>query len=63
MVILDFKLRKVTLPLALPGLVSVGIFSFNHTWNEFIFALIFISSDKECPTTSCSKMDGTRHYS
>ncbi len=38
--------RKVTLPLALPGLVSVGIFSFNHTWNEFIFALIFISSDK-----------------
>ena len=39
--------RKVTLPLALPGLVSVGIFSFNHTWNEFIFALIFISSDKK----------------
>ena len=38
--------RKVTLPLALPGVVSVGIFSFNHTWNEFIFALIFISSDK-----------------
>ena len=37
--------RKVTLPLALPGLVSVGIFSFNHTWNEFIFALVFISSD------------------
>jgi ABC-type glycerol-3-phosphate transport system permease component len=39
--------RKVTLPLALPGIVSVGIFSFNHTWNEFIFALIFISSDKK----------------
>ena len=34
--------RKVTLPLALPGLVSVGIFSFNHTWNEFIFALVFL---------------------
>ena len=39
--------RKVTLPLALPGLVSVGIFSFNHTWNEFIFALVFISSDSK----------------
>ena len=39
--------RKVTLPLALPGLVSVGIFAFNHTWNEFIFALVFISSDKK----------------
>jgi ABC-type glycerol-3-phosphate transport system permease component len=38
-------MRRVTLPLALPGLVSVGVFSFNHAWNEFLFALIFTSSE------------------
>ncbi|MCS0502043.1 carbohydrate ABC transporter permease [Ancylobacter mangrovi] len=38
-------MRKVTLPLALPGLVSVGVFSFNHAWNEFLFALVFTSSE------------------
>lgn len=38
--------RKVTLPLALPGLVSVGVFSFNNAWNEFLFALILTSSER-----------------
>jgi ABC-type glycerol-3-phosphate transport system permease component len=40
-------LRRVTLPLALPGLVSVGVFSFNHSWNEFLFALVFTSSERK----------------
>jgi len=41
-------LRKVTLPLAVPGLISAGIFSFTLSWNEFIYALAFIqSSDKK----------------
>lgn len=38
-------LRRVTIPLALPGIVSVGVFSFNHAWNEFLFALVFTSSE------------------
>jgi ABC-type glycerol-3-phosphate transport system permease component len=38
--------RLVTLPLALPGLISVGVFSFNHAWNEFLFALVFTSSER-----------------
>lgn len=38
-------LRRVTAPLAVPGLVSVGVFSFNHAWNEFLFALVFTSSE------------------
>ena len=38
--------RRVTLPLALPGIVSVGVFSFNHAWNEFLFALVFTSSER-----------------
>jgi multiple sugar transport system permease protein len=39
-------LRKVTLPLALPGLISAGIFAFTLSWNEFIYALTFISSSE-----------------
>jgi len=38
-------MMRVTVPLALPGIVSVGVFSFNHAWNEFLFALVFTSSE------------------
>ena len=37
-------LAKITLPLAVPGLISAGIFAFTLSWNEFIYALTFISS-------------------
>jgi multiple sugar transport system permease protein len=37
-------LWRVTLPLAVPGLISAGIFSFTLSWNEFIYALAFIQS-------------------
>ncbi len=39
------SLRKVLLPLAAPGLVAAGIFTFTLSWNEFLYALIFIQSD------------------
>ncbi len=37
-------LTKIVLPLALPGVLSAGIFSFTLSWNEFLYALIFMSS-------------------
>ena len=37
-------LRRITLPLAVPGLISAGIFAFTLSWNEFIYALAFIQS-------------------
>jgi multiple sugar transport system permease protein len=37
-------LVKIMLPLAVPGLISAGIFAFTLSWNEFIYALTFISS-------------------
>src|SRR5215203_4279418 len=37
-------LTKITLPLAVPGLISAGIFAFTLSWNEFIYALAFIQS-------------------
>ncbi len=39
-------LGKIVLPLAVPGLISAGIFSFTLSWNEFIYALTFISSSE-----------------
>ena len=37
---------RITVPLVLPGIISVGVFSFNHAWNEFLFALVFTSSER-----------------
>ena len=39
-------LFKIILPLAVPGLISAGIFAFTLSWNEFIYALTFISSSE-----------------
>ena len=39
-------LWKIILPLAVPGLISAGIFSFTLSWNEFIYALTFVSSSE-----------------
>ena len=36
--------HKIILPLAGPGLAAVTIFSFIRAWNEFLFALVFLSS-------------------
>ena len=36
-------MTKIIVPLALPGLLSVAIFAFTLSWNEFIYALVFIS--------------------
>jgi len=37
-------LRRIVLPLSMPGLISAGIFAFTLSWNEFIYALAFIQS-------------------
>jgi multiple sugar transport system permease protein len=37
-------LTRVVLPLAIPGLISAFIFCFTLCWNEFIYALTFLSS-------------------
>lgn len=38
-------LVRVFLPVAIPGLVAAGIFSFMLSWVEFLFALLFTSTD------------------
>ncbi|MFD5628078.1 MULTISPECIES: carbohydrate ABC transporter permease [unclassified Streptomyces] len=40
--------RVVVLPLLRPGLIAVGSFAFVHSWNHFLFALMFLSNqDKQ----------------
>jgi len=38
-------LTRVLLPLAAPGLVASAIFAFTLSWNEFLYALIFIQDE------------------
>jgi multiple sugar transport system permease protein len=38
-------LRRVFLPLVMPGMVTVALFAFIMSWNEFIAALIFMSRE------------------
>jgi multiple sugar transport system permease protein len=34
---------RITLPLAVPALISVGIYTFMIAWNEFLYAFIFLN--------------------
>lgn len=36
---------RIVLPLSRPGLAAVGIFTFIHAWNEFLYALVLLNSD------------------
>ena len=38
-------IRNVVLPMAAPGIITAGIFSFIIAWNEFLFALILTRRD------------------
>ena len=40
-----FQLRRVFIPLALPGMVTVALFAFITSWNEFIGALILMNTE------------------
>ncbi len=54
-------LFKIILPLAVPGLISASIFSLTLCWNEFIYALTFLSSshNKTVPVAIVSEfVDG-----
>ena len=38
-------LRSIFLPLVIPGIVTVALFAFITSWNEFLSALIFMSKE------------------
>ncbi|HEX9126794.1 MAG TPA: carbohydrate ABC transporter permease, partial [Methylomirabilota bacterium] len=38
--------RRVILPLAAPGVLAAGLYAFTQSWNEFLYALVFITNVK-----------------
>ncbi len=38
---------KIAIPLALPGIAAAGLLAFIFCWNNFVFALILASADKQ----------------
>jgi multiple sugar transport system permease protein len=45
-------MRKVSIPLAMPAIVSNGLFIFMIAWNEFLFALLFLVEKRDAWTVS-----------
>ena len=45
------SLFTIFIPLALPALAVIALFTFTHAWNEFLFALLLIQRDcrRPCP--------------
>ncbi|MEV6958372.1 carbohydrate ABC transporter permease [Streptomyces sp. NPDC051207] len=39
--------RIIVLPLLRPGLIAVGSFAFVHSWNHFLFALMFLNNQSK----------------
>jgi multiple sugar transport system permease protein len=39
--------RKIAVPLAMPGIAAAGLLAFIFAWNNFVFALILASADKQ----------------
>ncbi|TMJ45739.1 MAG: carbohydrate ABC transporter permease [Alphaproteobacteria bacterium] len=42
----DQAVIHVVLPLALPGVVATGTFTFILAWNDYIFARVLLSADE-----------------
>jgi len=45
-------MRRITLPLAMPAILSNALFVFMIAWNEFLFALLFLVEERDRWTVS-----------
>lgn len=45
-------LMQITVPLALPTIMSTALYVFMIAWNEFLFALLFLTADRNLWTVS-----------
>ena len=39
--------RRIILPLAAPGVLAAGLYAFTQSWNEFLYALVFITDVRQ----------------
>lgn len=52
-------LRKVMMPLAMPGVLAVAVFVVVFSWNEFLFAFIFTATKAKTAPLVISEMIGS----
>jgi len=45
-------IRRIVLPLALPGIAATGLYVFMIAWNEYLYALLFLVQDRARWTVS-----------
>jgi multiple sugar transport system permease protein len=38
-------IMRITLPMALPGIITAAIFSFTASWNELLYSVVFVSGE------------------
>jgi len=56
-------LWKILVPTAVPGIVSVGIYTFMQAWNEYLFALTLTkTNDKRTVPIGISLLMGQHSY-
>jgi multiple sugar transport system permease protein len=55
---------RIIFPIATPGILSAGIFAFTLSWNEYLYALVFISSTevKTAPVAAVTELIRADHY-
>ena len=46
---------RIAFPLATPGILSAGIFAFTLSWNEFIYALTFVTASSQRTIRSAAR--------
>src|SRR5438270_428292 len=52
----------IIFPIAVPGILSAGIFAFTLSWNEFIYALVFLSSPEQKSVPAGVTSELVRNY-
>ncbi|MDI3530607.1 MAG: multiple sugar transport system permease protein [Candidatus Atribacteria bacterium] len=40
-------LFSIVLPVSLPGIIATVVYSFNYVWNEYLFALVLLTSESK----------------
>jgi multiple sugar transport system permease protein len=51
-------IRKIVLPLAMPGIVTTGIYIFVTSWNEYLFAMMLSGNDVRTVTVALQTFIG-----
>ncbi len=39
-------ITRITLPMAMPGIITAAIFSFTASWNELLYSIVFVSGER-----------------